>query len=213
MDWTWFLFSFKGRMNRGRAWLALFVILCWMIFIAALAALASLLFGGPARFSFNVFDIFAVIDPAAYRVLPRLHPGAVAFQAAGTALFVWVYLATSIKRLHDRDKSGWWMLPFFVLPGLDTQFAGRFDNPILVVIAGWVCVLLGIWGFVEMYCLRGDPWPNRFGPNPLPKTQARARARSASIRGMPWRQQGELEIRPHVGSAPASIRGTSPLLK
>ena len=31
--------------------------------------------------------------------------------------------ATSIKRLHDRDKSGWWMLPFFALPGLYNQFA------------------------------------------------------------------------------------------
>ena len=33
-------------------------------------------------------------------------------------------LATSIKRLHDRDKSAWWMVPFFVLPGLYNHVLG-----------------------------------------------------------------------------------------
>ncbi len=46
-------------------------------------------------------------------------------KVTGTALFLWVYFATSIKRLHDRDKSGWWMIPFFVAPGVFNQFADR----------------------------------------------------------------------------------------
>jgi uncharacterized membrane protein YhaH (DUF805 family) len=27
--------------------------------------------------------------------------------------------------------------------------------------------VLGIWGFVELGCLRGTAGPNRFGPDPL----------------------------------------------
>jgi uncharacterized membrane protein YhaH (DUF805 family) len=34
VDWTWFLFSFKGRINRAKCWLAGLVIFCWMIFVA-----------------------------------------------------------------------------------------------------------------------------------------------------------------------------------
>ena len=32
-------------------------------------------------------------------------------KAAGMVLFLWIFLATSIKRLHDRDRSAWWMVP------------------------------------------------------------------------------------------------------
>jgi hypothetical protein len=41
---------------------------------------------------------------------------------------MWVYFAMSIKRLHDRDKSGWWMVPFFAAPGLYNQFADRLPD-------------------------------------------------------------------------------------
>ena len=27
-------------------------------------------------------------------------------------------IAVGIKRLHDRDKGGWWLLLFYVVPGL-----------------------------------------------------------------------------------------------
>jgi uncharacterized membrane protein YhaH (DUF805 family) len=38
MDWTWFLFSFKGRINRAKYWLAGLIILCWMLFVLTLLA-------------------------------------------------------------------------------------------------------------------------------------------------------------------------------
>ena len=32
MDWTRYLFSFEGRINRAKYWFATLIILCWMIF-------------------------------------------------------------------------------------------------------------------------------------------------------------------------------------
>ena len=47
-----------------------------------------------------------------------------------------------IKRFHDRDKSGWWVLI------------------VLMPIIG------AIWMLVELGFLAGTPGPNRFGPPP-----------------------------------------------
>ena len=52
-------------------------------------------------------------------------------------------IAVSVKRWHDRDKSGWWYLIAFIP------------------------VVGGIWMLVENGFLRGTPGPNRFGPDPL----------------------------------------------
>src|SRR5438105_1179695 len=51
-------------------------------------------------------------------------------------------LALSVRRLHDRDKSGWWFLLVFI--------------PIVGAI------ILLIW-----FALPGTPGDNRFGTNPL----------------------------------------------
>jgi uncharacterized membrane protein YhaH (DUF805 family) len=55
----------------------------------------------------------------------------------------WPAIAVSVKRWHDRDKSGWWVL-------LN-----------LVPIVGW------LWALIENGALRGTPGPNRFGADPL----------------------------------------------
>jgi uncharacterized membrane protein YhaH (DUF805 family) len=60
---------------------------------------------------------------------------------AGLALFL-PGLAMSIRRLHDRDKSGWLFLLILI------PFVGA--------------IILLIW-----YCMRGTIGPNRFGPDPL----------------------------------------------
>lgn len=58
-------------------------------------------------------------------------------------LLVWPTVAVSIKRWHDRDESGWWVLVA------------------LVPVVGWAYML-----FVNGF-LRGTPGPNRYGPPPL----------------------------------------------
>ena len=52
-------------------------------------------------------------------------------------------LAVSVRRLHDIDKSGWWVLLSFI-PVIGT-------------------IILIIW-----FCKAGTPGPNRFGPDPMP---------------------------------------------
>ena len=52
-------------------------------------------------------------------------------------------ICVSIKRWHDRDKSGWWSL----------------IN--LIPVIGW------IWSLVEQGFLAGTAGPNRFGEDPL----------------------------------------------
>jgi uncharacterized membrane protein YhaH (DUF805 family) len=64
-------------------------------------------------------------------------------------LLVWPALAVSVKRWHDRDKSGWWVL-LNLLP-----------------VIGW------LWALVDNGFLRGTDGPNRYGDDPLRDLQER----------------------------------------
>jgi len=55
---------------------------------------------------------------------------------------LWPSLAVGVKRCHDRDMSGWWLLL------------------LLIPLVG------AIWGFIVLGCLRGTVGDNRFGPDP-----------------------------------------------
>lgn len=57
-------------------------------------------------------------------------------------LVLWPTIAVSVKRWHDRDKAGWWVLVA------------------LIPVIGW------LWALIENGLLRGTPGPNRYGPAP-----------------------------------------------
>lgn len=59
-------------------------------------------------------------------------------------LLVWPALALSVKRWHDRGKSGWWVLVT------------------LIPVIGW------LWTVIECGFLKGTPGANRFGEPPTP---------------------------------------------
>jgi uncharacterized membrane protein YhaH (DUF805 family) len=84
------------------------------------------------------------------------------------------------KRLHDRDKSGWWLLLFFVLPlvllaiatliviSADTSpDAGTPPGFGIAVVCSVVVLALAIWAIIELGCLPGTPGPNKYGADPL----------------------------------------------
>jgi uncharacterized membrane protein YhaH (DUF805 family) len=195
MDYVWFLFRFEGRINRAKYWLAGLIIICWMIFLGALVLGIGNLTGITSlkSFGFGVDDIFGIVDPASFRALASADPFRLCFKAIGVPLFVWVYLATSVKRLHDRDKSGWWMIPFFVIPGLLNQFADRLpDDSYAIMVLGLIAFVLCTWGFIEMCFLKGSRKTNRFGANPLLRSDTRPR----------WEQQSEIEMVPHKAGPP-----------
>ncbi len=91
-------------------------------------------------------------------------------------------LAVTVRRLHDSNRSGWWMLmPYgvmfasFILIGISiavmaaTQGHQQPQNPAAAIIAIVLLYLLMLGGFVTLLIflvLDGTPGPNRFGPDP-----------------------------------------------
>jgi uncharacterized membrane protein YhaH (DUF805 family) len=196
MDYVWYLFRFDGRINRARCWLAGLIMICWMIFLSLVLFGLAHLFGAtmPEYFNIGPNRIFALIDPAVWRSLPSANLTDLLVQTVETPLFLWVYLATSVKRLQDRNKSGWWIVPFFALPCLYGQFGDRIGDwlgywpTLLLGLAGFV---FSVWGFIEMYCLRGTKGANRFGADPLAPRDTRP----------DWDQQSEIEMVPNKADA------------
>lgn len=81
-------------------------------------------------------------------------------------------LGVSIRRLHDIDRSGWWMLLPCALVGLCLPFAW---------FTGWwipmaILIVIGIVVLIYWFCQPGSPGPNRFGPEPYSATDTSARA-------------------------------------
>jgi uncharacterized membrane protein YhaH (DUF805 family) len=100
--------------------------------------------GRAARSEYWYWTLFVVLLSIVAKVLDIVLFGTQATVIGGivTLAFLLPGLAVSVRRLHDRDKSGW----FFLL--------------ILIPLVG--AIILLIW-----YCQRGTIGPNRFGPDPL----------------------------------------------
>jgi len=194
MDFLWYLFSFQGRINRAKFWLATLIIFCWMIFLAILTVAATVSLGGtaPMTINFDIDDIFGILDPASFRSLSSTNPAALFLHVIGTPLFVWVYLATAAKRLHDRDRSGWWMVLLFVIPGLYGQFEDRLGDSTAVSLLRLAAGCLTICGVITLYFLKGDTGSNRFGSDPLEPIET----------GPRWVQASELQFVPHGAGPP-----------
>jgi uncharacterized membrane protein YhaH (DUF805 family) len=69
-----------------------------------------------------------------------------------------------IKRLHDRNKSGWWLLLFYLLSGVLDVVGMTGKLPLLFELGS---VAISIWALVELGCLRGTAGTNEYGPDPL----------------------------------------------
>jgi uncharacterized membrane protein YhaH (DUF805 family) len=188
MDYKRFLFRFEGRINRARYWLATLVILCSMISVLLLLAAICLVFGIPTGpLTINIIGISASFQLSDDDVASKagLFPQIVTVLT--TLVFAWFYAAASMQRLHDRNKSSWWMVPFVAATGLYGQLGDRLDGSWAAVLVGLAVIIFFIWGLVEMYCLKGTCGPNRFGPGPLAPRDTRPR----------WDQHSELELVPH----------------
>jgi uncharacterized membrane protein YhaH (DUF805 family) len=179
MNWTWYLFGFNGRINRAKNWLAGLIILSLMIIFVVLVVYLSVMINfavhamgiahgsSEISFIFDLDDIYSVLDPAAWQALSFAKLPIVLVKAIGLVLFLWIFLATSIKRLHDRDKSGWWMVAFFAVPNIYNHYLDLLPDSYVMLIPSVITFVLMIWGVVELYFLRGSRKTNRFGPNPL----------------------------------------------
>jgi uncharacterized membrane protein YhaH (DUF805 family) len=96
-------------------------------------------------------------------------------------------LAVGVRRLHDTNRSGWWLLaPIGVLiptygvaiaMGLGGALGGiagsgaaagaGFGGAVVVLIIGGLAVLAISILLLVWFCSRGTDGPNRYGPDPL----------------------------------------------
>jgi len=88
-------------------------------------------------------------------------------------------IAVGVRRLHDIDRSGWWMLaPVLIMVLALVSALGRLGaNPdasmfgfgvfflIALFVAGIMGIVLLVW-----FCMHGTRGPNRFGPDPYAAT-------------------------------------------
>jgi len=119
------LFSFEGRVNRAKFWLV----------VLGIAVVQAVIYGaalGGAAASGDPEQAMNAVGPVMGLVL-----------LAVSIVFIWISLANAVKRFHDRNKSGWW---------------------ILIVL---VPVIGGLWYLIECGFLRGTAGPNTYGPDPL----------------------------------------------
>jgi uncharacterized membrane protein YhaH (DUF805 family) len=204
MDYKWFLFSFEGRISRASYWLAALIILCCMIFALLLLSAVCRVFGFSGPASINLIGISASIqlgdDDNATSLIPQI---ATTLMTLG---FGWCYAAASIKRLHDRNKSVWWLFPYIIATGLYEKFGDRLGDSWTAALLGLAVCIAFVWGLIEMYYLRGTHGTNRFGPDPLEKEQSRPRSAQSRLRATTaWSQQSEIEMTPHIGSPPPGM--------
>ena len=139
MDPSQLFFGFSGRINRAKYWVAVVInIVSWLIINVVAWATSP-----DAQIVYIIVVFFVVATP-------------------------WLIslIAIGVKRLHDRDKSGWWLLVFYVLPGALNSI-GEHAGPTLEFILQLASLAISIWAFVEIGCLRGTAGPNKFGPDPL----------------------------------------------
>ena len=91
------LFGFSGRIGRLQWWLAQLVVIPVII-------LASL--GVIAPFAHAAMSDDSAIDNTRLSVILVV--------VAVVVLIAWINIASTVKRFHDRDKSGYWFLIVFV---------------------------------------------------------------------------------------------------
>lgn len=103
--------------------------------------------GRAARSEFWYWTLFVVLVTMAAGILDR---GLFDFEEPTTTgvfgplvslIFFLPGLAVSVRRLHDLDRTGWWLLLVLTMIGV---------------------ILLIVWD-----CIKGTTGPNRFGPDPL----------------------------------------------
>lgn len=76
----------------------------------------------------------------------------------------------AIKRLHDRNKSAWWVLLFLWAPGALDRLGNQLtDGSALWWLLALITAAISLWGLIELGFLRGTDGDNEYGPDPLSK--------------------------------------------
>ena len=79
-------------------------------------------------------------------------------------------LCVVVRRLHDRGKSGFWLLLFWLFPllagGAVREASSANDLNTALLLFYILGLIIGLWGSIEIGFRRGVKGPNRFGGDP-----------------------------------------------
>jgi uncharacterized membrane protein YhaH (DUF805 family) len=131
------IFSFAGRLNRGRyLGLTLLVLVAGFVLAALFGALQEASRRGPAESLFMLLAAAVVIASA------------------------WADFALTVKRLHDLDMAGTHLI-WMVALGVSAIVLSASPPSIALGVVAWIAVLaVKIW----LFCAPGTNGPNRYGP-------------------------------------------------
>jgi uncharacterized membrane protein YhaH (DUF805 family) len=144
--------EFSGRSRRKEYWM--FYLLTVVVVVVGYALMLS---GGAADLM-----IAAAADPA-NPVDPTGVSFGPLFWAGLILLLVWCLvsivpsIAVTVRRLHDRNMSGWYLLGFIV--------AAIVVN--MVPLVGQLLYLVMAVGWIVLLALPGTSGPNQYGPDPV----------------------------------------------
>jgi uncharacterized membrane protein YhaH (DUF805 family) len=142
MNFVNLFISPSGRINRAKFWI---VVLCTVVFFLSVIGISMAVSG----------SMTTVFGAALIAYIPMIYVGVV----------------NAIKRLHDRNKSGWWVLLFYgaplVLPLVAALVDGGTDTSVGLLLLQLVSLIISVWALVELGCLKGTIGQNKYGPDPL----------------------------------------------
>ena len=177
MEWMWMPLKryadFSGRSRRMEFWMwVVFQVLIFFVFIILVIALGgAMVMSGDIRGGMAMGGIILILY-LLYSVMQ------LAFLVPG--------LAVTIRRLHDTNRSGWWIMLLwgplllmyalaFVLMGSlaasgDMALIGQKDSTLgfvgLIMGLIYIAWLVGALVLVVFMFLEGTKGPNRYGPDP-----------------------------------------------
>lgn len=147
------LFSFSGRMPRRPYWVI---------------AVANVAFGAALALFFAALGT-ATPTPTLLTTMSTVLGVTIVAQ-------LWTFLATTVKRLHDRGRSAWWLLVYLLLPSFLPSVGTalyRVDRTgIGLMIFSLASFAVSLWALIDLGFLRGTPGDNPWGPDPLAAADA-----------------------------------------
>lgn len=122
----------------------------------------------------------------------KLSPPSEALRWIIAITMLWINLATTAKRLHDRNRSGWWAAAVFFVNLLSYAYYSLFiglyfgvdisiGKELLLVMLAVALPLLQTWVIIELFFLIGSEGRNRFGPDPLSQVATGAPTASRAV--------------------------------
>ena len=156
--------TFTGRAPRAEFWwFTLFVMIIYLVVMFVVGAFAAGL---------------ASANPVTAIVTGSFGFSTIVVTLLWLAMFI-PSLAVQIRRLHDTNRSGWWLAAFWVLYVIYTVFMVKAGvgaavapgtTPNLGAMAGMgvlaIVMLIASIVLLVFFCLRGTVGPNRYGADP-----------------------------------------------